>query len=428
MPSTAAATVGVIGAGGSGILAAAYLRRRGISFELLEARDAVGGTWHYDAEGTGSAAYDSLVMNTSRLSTSPAALRIPGRPWRYATRAEMQRYMERLVEREALREHVRLGWRVTQAVSGAEGWTLQSDAGEQKRFETIVCALGTNGRPKWAPLPGEFSGKQLHSAEYRRPAPFAGRNVLVIGLGTSGAEVAGELVGTARSVHVAVRSPLWMMTRRLGGVPIDWIDNQLASRVIPWRIRREILCGLCWATTGRLFRRGLPRPTRRCGDDIIAISDTFPRAVRRGGMSFHGGVERVEGSTVRFEEGAQAEIDVIVHATGFDPPTGFLPGEAQPSGRNLYRRILHTGPENLYFVGMFEAHRALLPTAEAQARWTAAALAGEVGLPSREQRRAIATAEGERGESDFGDRREFMLDWAKYRAMLRRDAGTAHAA
>jgi dimethylaniline monooxygenase (N-oxide forming) len=421
MPSAVGTEVGVIGAGGSGILAATYLRRRGIPFELLEARDGVGGTWRYDAEGTGSAAYDSLVMNTSKLATSPAAMRIPGRPWRYASRTEMHRYMERLADREELHEHVRLGWRVSEALPGPEGWTLRSEAGEQRRYETIVCALGANGRPRWAPIPGDFSGEQLHSAEYRTPEPFADRNVLVIGLGTSGAEVAGELAGCARSVHVAVRSPLWLMTRRVGGMPIDWIDNEYVSRVLPWGVRRQILRGLCRVTTGRLHRLGVPRPTRRCGDDIIGISDTFPRAVRRGGMSFHGGVERADGSTVRFGEGSEAEIDVIVHATGFDPPTEFLPGEAQPGRHNLYRRIQHVGVENLCFVGMFEAHRALLPIAEAQARWTAEVLAGGVRLPPSDERRAIARAEGERSESDFGERRELFLDWAKYRARLRKD-------
>ena len=78
MPSRAGDTVRVIGAGGSGILAATHLRRREIPFELLEARDGVGGTWHYDPDGDGSAAYDSLVMNTTKLASSPAAMRIPG--------------------------------------------------------------------------------------------------------------------------------------------------------------------------------------------------------------------------------------------------------------------------------------------------------------------------------------------------------------
>ncbi len=120
MGSGSGQTVGVIGAGGSGILAGTYLRRCEIPFELLEARDGVGGTWHYDPDGDGSAAYDSLLMNTTKLASSPAAMRVPGRPWHYAERAEMKRYLKRLVDREGLREHIRLGWRVSKATPCAE--------------------------------------------------------------------------------------------------------------------------------------------------------------------------------------------------------------------------------------------------------------------------------------------------------------------
>jgi dimethylaniline monooxygenase (N-oxide forming) len=421
MGGLADGTVGIIGAGGSGILAATALHRREVPFELLEARDGVGGTWRYDPEGTGSAAYESLVMNTSKLATSPRALRIPGPPWRYAKRAEMQNYMERLVDKQELRGDIRLNWRVQEARPDAGGWTLVSTDAEERSYGSIICALGSNGKPRRAEIPGDFRGEQLHSLEYRSPNRFAGRDVLVIGLGTSGAEVAGELAGVARCVRVAVRSPLWLMTRRLGGYPIDWIDNAVASQVLPWSVRRIVVRTLCQLTTGRLHRRGVPRPSRRCGDDIIGISDTFPRAVRSGALQFSDGVAEANGRTVRFYDGTEGEFDAIVHATGFDPPTDFLPDSAQPGRYNLYRRIRQVEAANLYFVGLVEAVRALLPIAEAQANWTAAVLAGDLALPSEEAQRATAHAEGQRGLKDFGDRRPFLVDWAKYKARLRRD-------
>ncbi len=424
MGDSGALPVGVIGAGGSGILAAAALRARGVPFEVLEARDGIGGTWHY---GEGSAAYDSLVMNTTKLATSPRTMRIPGAPWRYATRAEMDRYLERLVEREGLREQISLNWRVEEARHSEGAWALRSGS-EERRYGKIVCALGTNGRPRLAQIDGSFAGEQLHSADYRTPERFAGRDVLVVGLGTSGCEVAGEIAGHARSVHVAVRSPLWLMTRRLGGVPIDWIDNEYVSRALPWSLRRRILQGLCELTTGSLRRHGVPRSTRRCGEDIIGISDTFPAAVKRGGMEFHGGVARAEGNRVHFIDGGEAEIDTIVHATGFDPPTEFLPQPAQPDRYSLFRRILHVGAPDLYFVGLFEAHRALLGIAESQARWAGMVLAGEISLPDPDERCVRARAEGERTLRDFGERRAFFLDWAKYKAQLREDGRRARAA
>jgi hypothetical protein len=333
----------------------------------------------------------------------------------------MQEYMEQLVDKEELRGNIRLDWRVREATPEGTSWTLLSSEGEERTYGSIICALGSNGRPRWADIPGNFAGEQLHSIEYRTPERFTGRDVLVIGLGTSGAEVAGEIARTARSVHVAVRSPLWLMTRRLGGYPIDWIDNSVASRVLPWSLRRQIVRALCRLTTGRLHRRGVPRPTRRCGDDIIGISDTFPTEVRRGTLTFSDGVAEAEGNMVGFTDGSKGNFDVIVHATGYEPPTDFLPEGAQPARDNLYRRIRHADASNLYFVGLVEAVRALLPIAEAQAQWTAAVLGGDVRLPPDEEQRATARAEGERSRKDFGERRPFLVDWAKYKARLRRD-------
>jgi dimethylaniline monooxygenase (N-oxide forming) len=261
----------------------------------------------------------------------------------------------------------------------------------------------------------------MHSASYREPSRFAGQDVLVVGLGTSGCEIAGELAGTARSVRVAVRSPSWTMTRRLVGVPLDWIDNPVVARTVPWSARRPVLAALSRITTGRLYRHGRPRPTRRCGDDIIAISDSFPRAVRAGLVEFRAEVSGVDGRTVQFADNTTAEADVIVHATGFDLPTEFLPPELRPGASGLYRGISHPEADGLFFVGLVEAHRALLPIAEQQAIWTAAVLSGHLALPAASERGRVAKQDADRRLRDFGDRREFLVDYAKYLAALRRD-------
>ncbi|MFL5780488.1 MAG: flavin-containing monooxygenase [Thermoleophilaceae bacterium] len=413
--------VAVVGGGGSGLLAAAALRRAGVRFELLEARDGIGGTWRYDEDGSGSACYASLVANTSKLRMSFGGRRIAGRPWQYARHDEILSHLEAFADDEHLRPHIRLGWRVTNARQEDDGWVLTEEGGARRRYRALVCALPTNGRPRFAELPGSFGGEQLHSAAYRTPDRFKGRSVLVLGLGTSGAEVAGELAPVARTVQVCARSPLWMMSRRLYGVPIDWLDNPHVARVMPWRVRRVALAGFCKATTGRLHRSGLPRPTRRCGDDIIAISDTFPRAVRKGLVRFRPALTRIDDRTAEFSDGTTAEVEVIVHATGYHPGGDFLPKEAQPRPNKLFRGIAHTDVEGLFFVGMMEAHRALLPIAEDQATWVADAISGELALPSREAWRELAEEAARRRRRDFGDRREFMVDHARYRAILRRD-------
>jgi dimethylaniline monooxygenase (N-oxide forming) len=400
---------------------AAALKRAGLDFEVLEARDGVGGSWRYDPEGDGSACYESLVANTSKLRMQILGRKIGGRPWQYAAHSEMLGYFESIADSEGLRPHLRLGWRVTAANYADGAWTLRGANGEERQYRELICALGVNGRPRWASLTGDFAGEQLHSAAYRTPERFAGRDVVVIGLGTSGMEIAGEVAEHARSVVVALRTPMWAMTRRLAGFPIDWLANPTLDRVLPWSLRRRTIATLCTLTTGRLRRHGVGRPTRRCGDDIIAISDTFPRAVRRGLIDIRPAIDRVDGEEVHFTDGSTTRADVIVHATGFEPPTEFLPDHARPDAHRLYHRIVHTAAPDLYFVGLIEAHRALLQISEAQAAWTADVLSGRIQLPAARQQVAIAQEEAREGSHNFGDRRPFFVDTARYIAGLRRE-------
>ena len=172
---------------------------------------------------------------------------------------------------------------------------------------------------------------------------------------------------------------------------------------------------------GRLHKHGLPKPTRRVGDDIVAISDAFPRAVRAGLVEFRPVVSHAEGRTVHFADGSSAQVDAIVHATGFDPAVGFLPDDAAPSADSLHRLIAHNRAPGLFFVGLMEAHRALLPIAGDQAAWVADVLSGRMVLPSRVEREREAAEYAAERRRDFGARRPFMVDHARYRATLRRD-------
>ena len=127
------------------------------------------------------------------------------------------------------------------------------------------------------------------------------------------------------------------------------------------------------------------------------------------------------GDEVHFTDGSTTRADVIVHATGFEPPTEFLPDHARPDAHPLYHRIVHTAAPDLYFVGLIEAHRALLQIAEAQAAWTADVLSGRTQLPAAARQIAIAQEEARERSRNFGDRRPFFVDTARYIASLQRE-------
>ena len=134
-----------------------------------------------------------------------------------------------------------------------------------------------------------------------------------------------------------------------------------------------------------------------------------------------------EGASVAIADGSSVEVNAIVHATGFEPATDFLPEDARPTADGLYRGVVHPNVGGLYFVGLVEAHRALLPIAEQQAAWTADALTGRVAIPTPEERRRVAVEASRRRARDFGDRHPFMVDYARYLATLRRDRRAARA-
>ena len=89
---------------------------------------------------------------------------------------------------------------------------------------------GYNSVPRYPDLPGRFDGLQIHSHDYRTPEPFAGRDTVVIGLGCSAAELACEVRHTAKSTTIAARSGNWVMPRRVGRMPLDWLDTRGGSR------------------------------------------------------------------------------------------------------------------------------------------------------------------------------------------------------
>ncbi|MEZ4687557.1 MAG: hypothetical protein R3B47_16285 [Bacteroidia bacterium] len=104
-------------------------------------------------------------------------------------------------------------------------------------------------RPHWE---GEelFQGDIIHSRVYKNPKPFIGKNVLVVGMGNTGAEIALDLAEAGIPTRISVRSPVNIVPRDLLGRPVQTSAKMLArpSRlgdVIGAQIRRVFLatCG-----------------------------------------------------------------------------------------------------------------------------------------------------------------------------------------
>lgn len=243
--------VAVIGGGQSGLAAAYHLRREGLTPVVLEASGQAAGSWlRY---------YDSLTLFSPARHSSLPGLPFGGDPDRYPHRDEVVAYLLRYAER--LDADIRTGRQISSVRADGEGFALRTVDGRQLGARAVVTATGGFGRPNRPALPGldTFTGTVLHVSEYRRPEPFSGQRVVVVGAGNSAVQVAVELARVAR-VSLASRAPVrWFPQRPLGRDLHFWLNATGLDSAPLARFQRRLY------HDGGHRRRPLPGRPRRAG-------------------------------------------------------------------------------------------------------------------------------------------------------------------
>jgi cation diffusion facilitator CzcD-associated flavoprotein CzcO len=311
----------VIGAGPAGLASAAALRRRGIVAQVLDRADAVGSSWR--------ARYDRLRLNSSRPFSKLPMGRFARGTAMFPSRQEVVDYLERYTRRHQL--DVRLGVHV-ERVSRNGGWVVETSAGEM-RAEHVIVATGFDHTPFVPQWPGRerYHGKLMHAAEYRNPEPFDGGDVLVVGPGCSGMEIAYDLAeGGARRVRLAVRTAPNMIVRAPAGPlfanALMKLPPRRADAVMRFIRRREI---------GDLDEFGLPVPEegvfsrlRRLNVAPAIVDLEVVEAIRDRRIEIVGAVEGLDETGVELAGGVRIEPDAVIAATGYrtglDPLVGHL--------------------------------------------------------------------------------------------------------
>jgi cation diffusion facilitator CzcD-associated flavoprotein CzcO len=339
--------------------------------------------------------------------------------------SEMAAYLETYAAAFGLRADIRFGATVERLEPSAdERWSVTLDDGSRRSYGAVVVATGVSWSPRFPAHGGTFDGEVSHSHDYRMPAPFAGRRVLVVGAGNSSAEIAVEVSTVAQRTFMSVRGGAHVLPRWLGDRPFDAGDVEPFNR-LPWRL------------LNRLYRRRVtreigpvpaswPLPGRRLLEGIPIVSSELVPAVRRGDVVVKPAIERLSANGVRFVDGSEEPVDSIVYATGYRISLPFLSSSLlAASGRQLplYRRLVPLGLDGLFFAGFVDAPGGLLPLVDAQGEWIAAVLTGRLRLPRAEQmRRAIDRAE-RRTRRRFPDERPHSIrcDPHAYRRLLQSD-------
>ena len=303
----------IVGAGPAGLATGALLRRAGLEPLLLEAGTEPGAAWRER--------YDRLHLHTPRLLSGLPGRRIPRRFGRWVARDDLLVYLHEYADAERLDVHTNV--RVERIERDGDAWRLDTPQGPL-RAETVVVATGYNGTPFVPEWPGRasYSGEFLHSSEYRNPLPFRDRDVLVVGAGNSGAEIATDVAdGRAARARLSVRTPPQILRRATAGIPAQLVG--IAIRRVPPSWVDPISKAQRRLSIPDLAEQGLPRPEVGVRTSFITTGTTpvldvgIVEAVRHGRVEIVAAVEGFDGAEVRLADGSRIDPDVVIAATGF---------------------------------------------------------------------------------------------------------------
>ncbi len=394
----------------------------------------IGGNWRYENDNGTSSAYRSLHINSARKLMSYRAFPMPEDYPDYPSHVQVAKYFDDFAERFGLRERITFRTEVVSAKPGGDGWEVTvEDADGARRIESYRAVLVANGhhwKPRWPepPFSGaqEYEGEQMHVHHYREPDVLEGKRVLVLGIGNSAVDVAVESSRIAEATFLAMRRGAYVLPKFLGGTPIDESAPPVMTR-LPISVQRFFFNRLLKMTVGDMTDYGLPKPDHKLLEAHPTVSSELLPRLGHGDITAKPNIDRFSGGrTVRFADGSEEEIDLVVYCTGYEINFPFLDEKifcARDNRMPLYQRLAAVENPGLYFIGFVQPLGPVMPIAEAQSEWVADLLTGKAALPSAsEMRKEIGSYEKWLGKRFVASKRHTIeVDFHPYLRQLRRE-------
>lgn len=363
----------------------------GIDAHAFEREPSLGGVWNH-------------TYKNVRLQQHKDDFRLSGTDWPKNTKdfpdaKAVEAYIAKFVCEHNLAAKVTLGVSVVSCdydrLMGK--WLIKLSDGREARAEHLIVATGALGKPRKdaAAEPfANFAGEVIHSSEYYDGAKYHGKDVLVVGAGSSGVEISVDLARCADSTTLSVRDDVdWVFPRhgafgrslRLcggGGMKPLWLRNLLARATFKLKY-------------GDLNKYGMQPKGGAPLDRRIVVSDEFYPLVAHGAIDVRrGGVKKVEANVVTFADGSEKKYDTVVLCTGYDIATSssahpYLQDHLEPNKKlDFYLGCFLPSLPKAAFVGGCFGFAAVPRIAELQAKAVVNIIAGVKQLPSVENMKA----------------------------------------
>ena len=343
----------IVGAGAAGLAIAACLRRHRVPLVVLEQNRDIGSAW--------LKRYERLHLHTHKNHSSLPYLSFPRHYPPYPSRLQFADYLE--IYAKKFRIEPRFDEKVRSIMRLGSVWSSRAKRSDYLS-RNLIIATGYSQKPVLPSLKGKtsFPGQILHSSAYKNGEPFSEQNVLVVGCGNSGGEIAVDLHEHGANVSMSIRGPVNVIPRDVLGVSSHRLSVMM--RGLPTTVADSLSAPLVQMSLGNPSDYGLQPSskgplTQIKEDSRVPLLDIGTmKLIRDGHITVFNEIDRIKENDVFFKSGDQKSFDAIVLATGFKHNVGSFFRDvnlvADESG-NITSSGQKTALPGLYFCGFHNA-------------------------------------------------------------------------
>lgn len=439
-PKASMGRVAVIGAGPVGLAVVKECRAAGLEVACFDRQEKVGGVYFCNDTFPGGV-WDSVRLTTSPWITAFADFPPSNDSSRQLHHSAYRDYLEAYARAFNLFPAIHLQHDVVTAQHLPEGgWRVTvrdlsdpsaKDAERTEHFDHVVVSSGLNLQPKGIDIPGmdTFTGTIEHVAHYRDPKRFAGKTVVVVGIGESGADIAAELAEHA-TARLSMGRGKFIIPRMnpLNGVANDY-DTNRARYAAPVVVRDAFMTlkrRLC-VHLGLLDREAALRARLLEVSGVGPMSQTVTKndaiipKLLDSSLELRRSIVRFDGDKVVYDDGFEEQVDAVLFAHGYQPSFPFLDlGEGAQLRHPglLYLNMVHPSlGDTLFFCGFARpAIGSIPPTGELQARYVAQLLSGRRVLPTSAEMEQAVVAQYRRIGALYPTQKQphVVISWIDY--------------
>lgn len=316
----------IIGAGQAGLAVGYYLKQNKRNFILLDKANEVGVSW--------KSRYDSLVLFTPRMYNSLPGLDFEGNKHGFPDKNEIVNYLKRYATIHAL--PISFNTEVQHLKYINNTYSIQTTKGNFEA-ENVVIASGAFQTPKIPTFSKDLSPdiNQLHSSQYKNPSQLIEGNVLIVGGGNSGTQIAVELAKYSKT-FLSVSGKLTFLPLTINNKSIFWWFDK---------------AGILRASAGSFIGKAIQRK----GDPIFGSE--LKNAIKNKEIKVKPRLVKTEGNELIFADTSKIKVDNIIWATGFESSYPWIEIDGvMENGEVIHKRGV--SPKNgLYFIGLPWQHR-----------------------------------------------------------------------